>query len=344
MKNETSILFLSMEDVLALGGSNLPLAAEEILRGFLLLQAGEIQQPHKTTLRRPMRDEQGNGLVNVLPSYINLPGQEIYGIKALGAMPSNVDRGLPRASGLILLFDPVSKTPLCVMDAQVISATRTGAVSALAAKALILRDEESVGLIGAGVNMRTQLMGLKEALPWLKSVRVFSRGNSREIFAREMGQRLELEIMPVDSVEAAAKGMRTLVTCLANLNHPVLMDIHVEKEGVTIFNIGCHECETRILRRMNRVIADVWEQGKHRGVQTHAIAVRDGVIQEDKIEDLAPILSEQKRGRIRHDENIFFCPTGLGFQDALVAWRVYQKALQSGAGVRLSLWKNPKWI
>jgi ornithine cyclodeaminase len=68
------------------------------------------------------------------------------------------------------------------------------------------------------------------------------------------------------------------------------------------------------------------------------------VINENMVEDLAPVLTGKKPGRLTKDENIFFCPTGLGFEDAVVAWRVYNRAKKLGLGTKLDLWKTPKWI
>ena len=137
MSMNKDILFLSMEEVVECGGANVAEAARDIQRAFELFDKGEVLQPHKTTLKVTSKGaEQGSGLVNFLPAYVNLDGEEIYCVKALGAMPSNVDCGLPRATGLITLFDSATKTPICIMDAQVISATRTGAVSLWLPKSL----------------------------------------------------------------------------------------------------------------------------------------------------------------------------------------------------------------
>jgi ornithine cyclodeaminase/alanine dehydrogenase-like protein (mu-crystallin family) len=279
-----------------------------------------------------------------LPAYVDYDGEEIYSCKALGAMPSNVQDGMPRATGLLTLFDAKTKSPICIMDAQVISATRTGAVSSLAAKKLVDKRIEAVSLIGAGVNMRTQLLGLIDALPALKKVRVFSRNESKYIFAEEMSVRTKLDIVPVKSVEEATANTDFVVTCLPNVSEPVVLSSHLKNRGITIFNIGCYECEDIILGRMDRVIADIWEQGKHRGVQSHAVAVKNGIISESLIEDLAPVLTGTKSGRTSSEENIFFCPTGLGFEDAVVAWRVYKNALEKRVGTNLELWKNSNWI
>ena len=135
LKNDKQILFLSLEDVIKCGGADINLASADIKKGFELLLKNKILQPCKTTLKDSTgAHEHSAGLVNVLPAYINLGEEEIFGCKVLGAMPSNVSIGIPRATGLINLFDSKTKTPLCVMEAQVISATRTGAVTMLAAK------------------------------------------------------------------------------------------------------------------------------------------------------------------------------------------------------------------
>lgn len=345
MKSSKDLLLLSMEDVLACGGADLELAAGDIKKAFSLLDEGKIHQPTKTTLRAPtIHSEHHQGIVNILSSYIDEESGGIFGIKALGAMPSNVTHGLPRATGLILLFDSVTKTPLCVMDAQVISATRTGAVSYLAAGKLVDPSVERIGLVGSGVNMRTQLLALRLALPNLRQVRVTSKSESRIRFAAEMSERVGLDVRPVDSVDEATEDAQVIVTCLANSSQPAVFERHLHFQGVTILNIGCYECEDKILTRMDRIVADIWEHGKHRGVQTHAIAVKNKVISESQVEDVAPILNGKKPGRTSRTENIFFCPTGLGFEDAMVASRVYQEALRTHRGTRFPLWNHPVWI
>ena len=214
----------------------------------------------------------------------------------------------------------------------------------MAAKKFVRPDLEEIGMVGAGVNMRTQLIGLKEAIPGLKRVKINSRGESKYKFAVEMSERTGLEIIPVDSAKEAVAEMEMIVTCLPNVTQPVVMADYVKAQGVTVFNIGCYECEDILLKRMDRVVADMWEQGKHRGAQTHAVAVKHGVINESLIEDLSPILNNKKPGRLTKEENIFFCPTGLGFEDAVVAWRVYNRAKEMKIGTNLNLWKNSKWI
>lgn len=255
MKNKKEILLLSHENVLQCDGANIHSAIEEIDKAFKAFMSGDILQPEKTTLKFTKKGEENRmGLVNVLPAYVNFGDIEIYSCKALGAMPSNVEKGIPRATGTITLFDPETKTPICIMDAQVISAIRTGAVSALAAKKLIPQTQESICLIGAGVNMRTQLLGIKAALPQLKEVFVYSRFDSKFTFATTMSEKLGLKVTPVEDPERSIREATTIVTCLPNGVPPLVKETWVQDKGVTIFNIGGHETEYHLLARMDRGI------------------------------------------------------------------------------------------
>lgn len=345
MSMSKEILLLSHENVLHCGGMDINSAITEIDNAFKAFMAGDVLQPDKTTLKFTKKGEEGRmGLVNVLPAYVNYGDTEIYSCKALGAMPSNVERGLPRATGTITLFDPETKTPICMMDAQVISAMRTGAVSALAARKLIPSETESICMIGAGVNMRTQLIGLHSALPNLKKVFVHSKRDTKFHFAKVMSEKLGLDITPVEDPERHVREATVIVTCLPNGVPPGVKQEWITMKGVTIFNIGGHETEYELLARMDRVIADLWQQAKKRGTQPHALAVKNGVIPEDKVEEIAPILTGAVSGRRSPEENIFFSPTGLGFEDAVVAHRIYQNALKNNVGTRFQLWGNSNWI
>lgn len=68
------------------------------------------------------------------------------------------------------------------------------------------------------------------------------------------------------------------------------------------------------------------------------------MITENKIEEIAPILTGKANGRTSPHENIFFSPTGLGFEDAVVAHRIFQTALELNIGTKFTLWENSDWI
>lgn len=339
------LLFLNRDDVIAAGGMDMSVIVPEIEKAFTALHAGNAIQPAKTTLKYAGAHEKYNGLVNVLPAALKDSESTIFGLKALGAMPSNVERGIPRATGLVVLFDGDTKTPKAIMDGQIISAMRTGAVSALAAKKLCRTDSKMLGLIGAGVNMRTQLLGLLSVLPEIEMVKVYSRGESKHDFVRNMSARFPaLAFHATDSAEAAAECADVIVTCVANSDAPVVKKEALHRPGVTVFNIGCLENEPELLSDMDMIVSDYWEHSKHRGVQTHAVAFQRGIISDEAVVNLGEIIAGARPGRETNEQRIFFCPTGLGVEDIAVARRLVERAQQQNVGTNLQLWSDEKWM
>jgi N-[(2S)-2-amino-2-carboxyethyl]-L-glutamate dehydrogenase len=337
---EGELLALSLEDVVACGGGDMVAGAADARRGFEALGARRACVPTKCTLQRPGAAP-SDGLVNALGAYVRAGSEEdVYGVKLFGSMFSNVERGLPRGTGLLVLFDPDTKIPVCMLDAQVISATRTGAVTLLAAAALASPETAEVGLVGAGVNMRTQLAALRHALPALRRARVHSRGASKRAFADEMSRKLELDIVAVDSVREAVDGMEVVVSCTPITHEPVVPSDALRGQGLTLFNIGACEFEPELMARMDRVVVDSWPHVLHRGLQPPVKAVERGLITEERIEDLAPILSGGAPGRTSREQTIFFAPVGLAVSDVLIAWRVYRAACERGLGQTVRLWSS----
>jgi len=252
---------------------------------------------------------------------------------------------LPRLTGALLLFDANTKVPLAIMDAQVISAVRTGAASGVAARYLVDPQTSSVGLLGAGVNMRTQLASLRAALPHLRSVTVYSPHNSRHAFAEEMSQQLDLSVQAAESAREVVEGHTFIVTCAGKARDhelPLFEDAWLPRKGVTIFNVSALDTPLETVARMDRLVSDKWQDSKHRGGQSLPIAVERGLVSEERIEDLGTIVAASTC-RSDADENILFCPVGMASEDALIAARVYRNALRQSLGTKLYFWQDSKW-
>ncbi len=316
-----------------------------VRRSFEAWQRHDVLQPAKTTLKYADMHEKYGGLVNVLPAAIRNEHETTYGVKIMGAMPSNTESGIPRATGIITLFDGDTKTPVVILDAQVISAMRTGAVSAIAAEKLCRKNSATLGLIGAGVNMRTQLLGLLSVLPHITTVNIFSRGQSKHDFVQTMSiQFPTITFTAHDSARDAVVDADVVVTCVANSDSPVVAAADLQSPGLTVFNIGCLENEPILLRSMDLIVADYWEHSKHRGIQTHAIAYQQGIISDSDVINLEDILSGAQAGRTNDQQRIFFCPTGLGMEDIAVAKAFFELAIAKQVGTSYQLWDKEAWI
>lgn len=340
MSASQEALFLSVEDVVQAGGTDIGAAIEDVERGFELHQAGKVVEPHKVILNSSGAVNNG---FNLLPAIVDLGDREVFGCKLLGSNPANVERGMPRAIGLLALFDGETKEPLAVMDGQVVSAMRTGAVSGLAARHLVDAETEAVGLIGAGVNMRTQLLGLAHELPKLESVAVHSKNGSKRKFAEAMSARTGLEITPNANAKDVVSSHAFNVLCTTKPASPLIERDWLQRTGVTVFNISGVATPADALGDMDRLVTDSWEDCANRNTQTLPRAVEESIVDTSRIEELGEIL-ESGDGRRSGEENIFFCPVGLAFEDVMVGWRVYQAAKEKALGQEVALWSDPDWI
>jgi 2,3-diaminopropionate biosynthesis protein SbnB len=345
MSQKVQVLWLGQEDVIAAGGLDMAATMDDIEEVFRLYAAGDYVLPEKIVLKwdEPPQGEQSNH-VNVMPGYLG--GRfNVAGLKTIASFPRNpFQRGLPRASALVVLHDTEVGLPLAVMDGTLISAMRTGAVTGVATKYLARQDVTRVGLIGAGVQCRTQLMAVQVARPGVQRAAVFDiRRDRAEAFAAEMSERLNLDVRIADSAEEVARGAEVLVTATTT-TQPIVHHGWLAS-GSFYAHVSGYECEYDVVRHADKVLVDDWNQVKHRMYSTVALMWRDGEFADDDIyAELGEVVSDQKPGRENDHEVIFFSPIGLGLHDIAVARRLYQTALGRGLGQKLVLWDSPLWM
>ncbi len=152
------LLYLSRAEVESLGISmgEVIAAVEE---GFRAKGEGLVELPPKPGVH-PRRDS----FIHAMPAYVG-GSVDAAGIKWVFGYPENPQRGLPYIGGLMVLNDADTGMPLAVMDCTWITAVRTGAASAVAARHLFGEGKEAdVAILGLGVQGRSHLLALSEVL------------------------------------------------------------------------------------------------------------------------------------------------------------------------------------
>jgi len=345
MREKVEVVWLSQQDVIAAGGLDMAAAMDDVEEVFRLHVAGDYVLPEKIVLQwdEPPQDKKDNH-VNVMPGYLG--GRfDVAGLKVIASFPDNpFRRGLPRASGLLLLHDTEVGLPLAVMDGTLVSAMRTGAATGVATKYLAREDVTRVGLIGAGVQCRTQLMALQVARPGIQGAAVFDiRRDRAEAFAAEMSQRLDLDVRLAESAEQVVRGADVLVTATTT-TQPIVRDGWLAP-GSLYAHVSGYECEYDVIRRADKVVVDDWNQVKHRMYSTVALMWRDGAFADDDLyAEVGQVVSGQKPGRENDREVIIFSPIGLALHDVAVASCVYEAAQSKGLGQKVTLWDSPLWV
>jgi alanine dehydrogenase len=298
---------------------NMTEVMEAVENAFKLKAQGKAIMPCKIYLDLP----QYNGDFRAMPAYIDGSA----GMKWVSVYPDNRQYNMPAVMALIILSDPSNSYPLAIMDGTHITNMRTAAAGGVAVKYLARKNASVIGMVGAGKQAETQLLAISEILPEIKEVKVFSLSlEMSQRFAREMGDKLNLDTRPVETVEAAADADVVVTTTYAT--SPVVLKRHI-KPGTHINAIGAdaegkQELEATLLSGA-RVIIDDLEQACHSGEINVPLARRQIKV-EDIYCSLGEVITGMKKGRENDTEITVFDSTGLAIQDIVCAKLVYEKA------------------
>lgn len=280
-----------------------------------------------------------DGDLRTMPAF--LEGLNLAGVKIVNVHPKNPEMGLPTVMALLILNSPRTGAPISVMGATFLTSMRTGAAGAVAARYLARPDAKIVGLVGAGVQARTQLLGLSRIFK-IEQVIVADRSLDRARAFVDYAQ----EFLDCDyrtTTEAREACDCDILVTATPARVPVVMKEWV-KPGTHINAIGAdakgkQELESA-LTSSARVVVDDMAQAVHSGEVN--VPISQGVLAPEKIyAQIGEILVGKKPGRtsiaggIGQEEITIFDSTGLGIQDVAAGSVVYEKAMDKGLGIRL---------
>lgn len=336
-------LYLNQSAVLAAGVLDMQRAFDVIAEALTLLELGKCVQPHKVVVRdREDVESENSGRFNAL--FASIKGSRpAVGMKWIGSFPANRSQALPRASAIIILNSPKNGFPVAIMDGTLISAMRTGAVTGLGVRHLAPRNTRKVGLVGAGVQARTQILGLISALPDLEEIAVFNRcDRNAEVLIEECRERWQAPLVKAGSITAALADADVSLT-ITTASEPIIRAKHIKPGALTI-QLSGHECEFDLIRQCRKLVVDNWDVIKHRGIITPAVMHNSGQLSDNDVHaTLAEIILGRKIGREDDDERIHFAHMGMGVEDVALGWDIFCRASESGLGQKVKLWDTPLW-
>ncbi|HXI38878.1 MAG TPA: hypothetical protein VNH83_02820 [Bryobacteraceae bacterium] len=337
-------LYLDQDAVLAADLLDMQRAMEVVGQAHALFAQGEVRHPHKVVLRQgDTAESEAQGRFNALFAAIGGPVRAM-GMKWIGSFPANRERGLPRASALIILNCPDTGMPVAVMDGTLISAMRTGAMTALGVRYLAPRKTRKIGVVGAGVQSRTQILGLHTVFPKIEEIALVNREISKaEALADECRLLWEAPVRAVETVDEALADADIALTITTA--HEPLMFARQIKPGALTVQLAGHECEFAVIQQCQKIVTDDWDVVKHRGIMTPALMHQQGLLRDSDIHaNLGELILGRKPGRENDSERIHYAHMGMGLDDVALAWAVYQTACQRHLGIRLPLWREPLWV
>ena len=319
------LLYLSAAEVAEVGPTMIE-CIDALEVAFQEKGEGRVEMPPKPGIHPGNADN----FIHAMPAYI--PALASAGVKWVSGFPGNASRGLPYINGLLILNDVETGLPLAVMDGGWITAMRTGAATAVASKLLARPESSTVGILGCGVQGRTNLEGLLAVLPLTKVTAYDTDAEVASRYASDMCRQLDLEVEIVNQPRRAVEGCDVVVTAGPILKHPhgTIRAGWFESGGFASLVDYDSYWHPSALQETDKVCTDDLSQYlSHREAgyfqstpEIHA--------------DLGELATARKPGRENSQERILAINLGLAMDDMAVAPLVYKRAVEAKLGTWLS--------
>lgn len=319
------ILYLSRDGVGSLGVT-MREVIDAVEAAFREHGEGRVEMPPKPGIHtRP------DSFLHAMPVFV--PALRAAGIKWVGGYPENPRRGLPYITGLLVLNDDETGVPLAVMDCTWITAARTGAATAVAARYLARPDSATVGILGCGVQGRTHVEALREIFPLRRIAAYDISADAAARFAADVTERWPIQVTLAQQPRDAVQGCDIVVTA-----GPILRQPHATiKPGwldagafASLVDFDSY-WDSAALKEVDKFCTDDVPQLQY--YQTEGY-FRDIPLVYATVGEL---VSGKKAGRTDRHERTVVCNLGIALDDLATAPIVYRQALERGIGTWLPL-------
>lgn len=313
---------------------------------FLMHSSGQTLLPDEAYLS--WTNSSGESVRNLnMPGYLG-GSWNVAGTKIINGNIHNPQRGLPRASGLTLLFDDTSARIVCIMEGAYISSLRTASVTALAVDLLMDTRVECLAIIGAGVLARVHIELLVRRLPFLQQILIFDLDPKKVAqLQKELASLLlahQVMLRPTTSAEEAIRPAQLVVPATTTMVGYI--PFAWLQPGTLLINVSLDDPLPEVVVRADMVIVDDWNLVKNDTRRLLGRMYRAGKIigpdekpthngQRQIDAQLGEIVSGMKKGRLNAHDVILVNPFGLAIEDVAFAAHIYQYAQSFGLGIRL---------
>jgi N-[(2S)-2-amino-2-carboxyethyl]-L-glutamate dehydrogenase len=323
------ILILTSDEVDAIL-SNRELQLLEIVKeAYLTHRAGESSLPNSLFLRFPNGD--GNRII-ALPAYLG-SDFDVAGMKWVSSFPRNINSGLNRASAVVILNSPLTGQPLALIEGSIISAKRTAASAALAARTLHGDSSPTtIGFIGCGpINFEVARFVLA-VWPDVKEFVVFDIDPARaeQFGAKCRGLSERLEVSSVRETSGVLSDA-SVVSIATNTSEPHIHSLSMCPPGATILHVSLRDLSPEVILAYDNIVDDVEHVCR---AQTSVHLGEQLTGNRDFIRGtLADVLEGAAAPRRAPEGITIFSPFGLGVLDLALSKLVYESSFQENYGV-----------
>jgi ornithine cyclodeaminase len=312
---------------------------EVVKAAYTTYGRGDQALPHSSFLRFPGDDR--NRII-ALPAYLGAPFG-VAGIKWIASFPGNLDRGIERASAILVLNSIETGRPTAILEASIISAKRTAASAALAAESLHPdRTVDAVALVGCGpINFEVARF-LRAVFPGLRQLVLIDTARQRaeqfrdRVAAQGWGLAVELGAARLEDARACP-----VVSFATNASRPYLHHAGAFAPGTTVLHVSLRDLAPEMILQVVNVVDDIDHVCR---AQTSIHLAEQAVGNHDFIHaELAGVLASSAPIRRRPEDVVVFSPFGLGVLDVALGQWVVRDSAASDRGVVIDEFLPPHW-
>jgi len=248
-----------------------------------------------------------------------------FGSKLISVFQENFAKGIQSHQGVVVLFDPDSGAPVCVLHAGEITAIRTAAASAVATDALARVGSTRMAVLGYGEQAGTHCRAITRVRP-LEAITVWGRSKERaRAFAARMSEALGLPVTAVADVRSAVAEADIICT-VSGAAEPILLGSWV-RPGTHVNIVGSSragpvEVDNALVARA-RFFVDSREGVLAQGAE-FLNAKAAGLIGDNHIAgEIGEVLAGKVAGRRSTEEVTAYKSLGHIVQDLASAWALY---------------------
>ena len=272
----------------------------------------------------------------LMPAWTNSrtdSGERLVGCKVVSVYPDNAKLGKPSVYGSYLLMSGETGEPLALIDGTALTAWRTAAASALAARYLARDDASHLVMVGAGA-LSSHLIRAHSTVRPITRVTLWNRTRSRAVSTAFALSASGIEPLIADNLEAAVR-TADIVSC-ATLSAAPLIQGKWLKKGAHVDLVGAftpkmREADDDAVRRA-RVYVDV-RASAPKGSGDIAIPLKKKIIKPSDIQgDLFELCRGKVKGRRRKDEITLFKSLGTAIEDLAAAMLVWRRLFDRNLG------------
>jgi ornithine cyclodeaminase len=335
---ERNLLVIGAEDVEWLLAGKDKEVIQIVSEAYKLHAGGESLLPHSIFLRLPQAKD---ARIIALPAYLN--GQfNTAGLKWIASFPSNVEKGVDRASAVLILNSMATGRPKAIIEGSIISAKRTAASAALAAHELRRERYDTIGIIGCGLINLQIAQFLKGICPEIQNVIAYDLDGSRaHAYKQECERQLAgLQIQVTQQKDEVLK-RSSLISFATAASQPHVDDLTLCAPGTVILHVSLRDLSPEVILSCDNVVDDVDHVCR---AQTSIHLAEQRIGHRDFIRcTLGDILTQKAEAVSDRRGLTVFSPFGLGILDIALGEYVFQKAVANGRGEMIHSFLPDSW-